>query len=59
MDNTRDIRIDTFIQSNSYPLVRVTHRPTGLIVECQESISEPKNREKALEMLEKRIRAGL
>ncbi len=35
--------------------VRLTHKPTGVIVECQEERFQGKNREKALEMLNSRI----
>ncbi len=35
--------------------VRLTHIPTGLIVECQEERYQGKNREKALQMLESKI----
>lgn len=35
--------------------VRLIHKPTGVIVECQEERFQGKNREKALEMLHSRI----
>ena len=35
--------------------VRLTHKPTGLIVDCQEERTQGKNREKALGYLKSRI----
>ncbi len=39
--------------------VRLTHKPTGITVECQEERFQGKNREKALEILRSRIYAEM
>lgn len=39
--------------------VRLTHKPTGIIVECQEERFQGKNREKALEILRSKIFATM
>lgn len=35
--------------------VRLTHKPTGEIIECQENRTQGKNREKALELMQSRL----
>ena len=35
--------------------VRITHKPTGIVIECQEERSQFKNRDKALKMLKTKL----